>query len=89
MPTEHFKSAEAYRKWTAYRHIHGIPAPHLQTAIVAGKPHRVKHSELSLPEIHARGARTNQQGEIERSGPNPAKVRRMEESTARRNFYGD
>jgi hypothetical protein len=51
MPTEHFKSAEAYRKWTAYRHIHGIPAPNLKTAIVAGKPHRVKHSELSLPAI--------------------------------------
>lgn len=74
MPTEHFKSAEAYRKWTAYRHIHGIPAPHIQTAIVAGKPHRVKHSELSLPAIHARGAKTNKQGEIE---------------GGKRNFYGE
>jgi len=47
MPTEHFKSANAYRKWNAYRHIHGIPAPHLKTAIVAGKPHKVHHSPLS------------------------------------------
>lgn len=47
MPTEHFKSKEAYRKWTAYRHIHGIPAPNLKTAIVAGKAHKVKHSGLS------------------------------------------
>ena len=44
MPTERFKSAEAYRKWNAYRHMHGIPAPHLKTAIVAGKPHTVQHS---------------------------------------------
>ena len=47
MPTEHFKSKEAYRKWTAYRHIHGIPAPHLKTAVVAGKAHKVKHSKMS------------------------------------------
>jgi hypothetical protein len=47
MPTEHFKSKEAYRKWTAYRHIHGIPAPNLKTAVVAGKPHKVEHSALS------------------------------------------
>lgn len=36
MPTEHFKTKEDYRKWNAYRHIHGIPAPHLKTAVVAG-----------------------------------------------------
>jgi hypothetical protein len=47
MPTEHFKSAEGYRKWTAYRHIHGIAAPNLVTAVVAGKAHKVKHSALS------------------------------------------
>ena len=47
MPTEHFKSKEAYRKWTAYRHIHGIPAPNLKTAVVAGKAHTVKHTTLS------------------------------------------
>ena len=47
MPTEHFKSKEAYRKWTAYRHIHGIAAPNLKTAVVAGKAHKVKHSGLA------------------------------------------
>lgn len=45
MPTERFKSKEAYRKWTAYRHIHGIAAPNLKTAVVAGKAHKVKHSK--------------------------------------------
>lgn len=50
MATEKFKSKEAYRKWTAYRHIHGIPAPRLKTAVVAGKPHKVKHSSLSKKE---------------------------------------
>jgi len=49
MPTEHFKSPEGYKKWNAYRHIHGIPAPHLKTAVVAGVPHKVKHSALSEP----------------------------------------
>ena len=46
MPTEHFKSKEAYRKWTAYRHMHGIPAPHLKTAVIAGTPHKVKHNSV-------------------------------------------
>jgi len=44
VPTEHFKSKEAYRKWTAYRHMHGIAAPNLKTAIVAGVAHKVQHS---------------------------------------------
>jgi hypothetical protein len=48
MPTEHFKSKEAYRKWTAYRHIHGIPAPNLKKVVIKGKAHKVKHSALSL-----------------------------------------
>ena len=47
MPTEHFKSKEAYRKSNAYRHIHGIPAPNRESVVVAGKKHKVKHSELS------------------------------------------
>lgn len=47
MPTEHFKSKEAYRKWSAYRHIHGIPAPNLKRVVVGGKAHTVKHSALS------------------------------------------
>jgi hypothetical protein len=45
MPTEHFKTEEDYRKWNAYRHIHGIPAPHLKTAVIAGKAHKVKHTK--------------------------------------------
>ena len=49
MPTEHFKSKEAYRKFNAYRHIHGIPAPKRTTAIVAGKAHKIQHSSLSRP----------------------------------------
>jgi hypothetical protein len=48
VPTEHFRSKNAYRKWNAYRHIHGIPAPHLKTAVVAGKAHKVKHSDKKL-----------------------------------------
>ena len=44
MPTEKFRSKEAYRRWSAYRHIHGIKAPHLRRVTVAGKTHTVKHS---------------------------------------------
>ena len=50
MPTERFKSKEAYRKWNAYRHIHGIPAPGLKEAIVGGKRHKVKHSKMEHEE---------------------------------------
>jgi len=45
MPTENFRSREAYRKWTAYRHIHGIAAPHLKKVCIKGKCHAVKHSK--------------------------------------------
>lgn len=44
MPVEHFKSKEAYRKNMAYRHMHGIPFK-AKTAVVAGKPHKVKHGK--------------------------------------------
>lgn len=44
MPTENFKSDEAYRKWSAYRHIHGIAAPNLKTVCIKGRCHDVKHS---------------------------------------------
>ena len=47
MPVEHFKSATGYKKWNAYRHIHGIAAPNLKEVVVAGKKHKVKHSGLS------------------------------------------
>ena len=43
MPTEHFKSKEAYRKSRAYTHLHGIPT-HAKTVVVAGKAHEVDHS---------------------------------------------
>lgn len=45
MPTEHFKDEESYRKWNAYRHLYGVKAPHLKTAVVGGKRHKVKHSK--------------------------------------------
>jgi hypothetical protein len=45
MPTENFKSKEAYRKWSAYRHIHGIAAPKLKRVCIGGKCHTVKHSK--------------------------------------------
>ena len=44
MPTEKFRSKEAYRKWTAYRHMHGIAAPRLKRVCIKGKCHEVKHS---------------------------------------------
>jgi hypothetical protein len=44
MPLEHFRNKEDYRKWTAYRHMHDIPAPHLKRVSVGGKVHTVKHS---------------------------------------------
>lgn len=47
MPTEHFKSNAAYKAWNAYRHMHGIAAPNLKTAVVAGVAHKVKHSKKS------------------------------------------
>lgn len=43
MPTEHFKSKEAYRKNMAYRHMHGIPFT-AKNVVVGGKEHAVKHS---------------------------------------------
>ena len=44
MPTETYKSEEAYRKSRAYTHIHGIKT-HAESVVVAGKKHKVKHSE--------------------------------------------
>lgn len=45
MPVEHFKSKEAERKNLAYRHMHGIPYT-ATTAVVAGKAHKVQHSDI-------------------------------------------
>jgi len=41
-PVEHFKSPDAYRRYRAYTHIHGIPT-HAKKVCVAGKCHAVKH----------------------------------------------
>lgn len=44
-PVEHFGTEEDYRRWNAYRHIHGIAAPNLREVVVGGKRHEVKHSK--------------------------------------------
>lgn len=44
MPVEHFKDKEAYRKYRAYTHIHGIPT-HAREVVVGGKRHEVRHSK--------------------------------------------
>jgi hypothetical protein len=41
--TEHFQSKEKYRRYNAYKHMHGIPS-HAKDVVVAGKKHKVKHS---------------------------------------------
>jgi hypothetical protein len=43
MPTEYFRSKEAYRKNMAYRHINGI-SMRAKDVVVGGKKHKVKHS---------------------------------------------
>ena len=49
MPTEFFKSKEKYRKWNAYRHIHGIKS-RATDVVVGGKRHTVKHSKMQHEE---------------------------------------
>jgi hypothetical protein len=45
VPTEHFRSPEAYRRYRAYTHIHGIPT-HAKRACVKGRGcHTVKHGK--------------------------------------------
>ena len=45
MPVEKFKSAGAYKRWNAYRHTHGIAAPHLGRVCIKNEGcHTVKHS---------------------------------------------
>jgi hypothetical protein len=44
MPTERFRSKEAYRKWRAYRHIHGIKS-RASRVVVGGKAHKVNHTK--------------------------------------------
>lgn len=47
MPTENFKSAEKYRKYRAYTHIHGIPT-HAKRVCVKGKCHKVQHGKKKV-----------------------------------------
>ena len=42
MPTEHFRSKEAYRKSRAYTHMHGIPT-HAKEVVIGGKRRKVAH----------------------------------------------
>ena len=45
MPTETFKSEEAYRESRAYTHIHGIPT-HAEKVCIKGKGcHKVRHGK--------------------------------------------
>ena len=53
MPTENFKSEEAYRRYRAYTHIHHIPT-HAKRVCVKGKCHEVKHRSKAK---RKRGAR--------------------------------
>jgi hypothetical protein len=48
MPTEKFRSKEAYRRSRAYTHIHGIPT-HAKDVVVAGRRHAVKHGSKRMP----------------------------------------
>lgn len=40
----HFKSKKAYKKWNAFRHIHGMTKGGRQKVIIAGHVHKVKHT---------------------------------------------
>ncbi|RLI40009.1 hypothetical protein DRO64_09690 [Candidatus Bathyarchaeota archaeon] len=44
-----FRSKEAYRKWLAYGHIHGVFAktPGHVKVYIRGRPHKVKHVKSS------------------------------------------
>ena len=44
-----FRSKEAYRKWLAYGHIHGLfrKAPGHVKVYIRGRPHKVKHVRYS------------------------------------------
>lgn len=50
MPTEYFRSKEAYRKNLAYRHINDIPFT-AREVVVAGKRHKVKHSGREIDRV--------------------------------------
>lgn len=45
MPIHRFGSKEKYRKWNAYRHIHGIKS-RATKIIIRGHAHKVVHSVM-------------------------------------------
>ena len=56
MPTETFRSEKAYRAWNAYRHVHGIKAPHLKKVCIKGKGcHKVKHKKSARKRVAQKG----------------------------------
>jgi len=40
----HFANKENYRKWLAYKNIHGLNAGTNEKIFIHGKKHKVKHS---------------------------------------------
>ena len=55
MPTETYRSEEAYRKARAYTHIHGIPT-HAKRVCIKGKGcHAVKHGKRRRKRVSAKG----------------------------------
>ena len=67
MPVEHFRNKQAYRKWNAYRHIHGIKAPHLKEVVVGGKRHKVKHSHEESKETPEMEAKSHSKGFLKKA----------------------
>lgn len=58
-PEETFRSEAAYRRFNAWRHIHGVAAPHLKRVCIRGEGcHTVKHSSLSRPHRKRKSWRT-------------------------------
>ena len=63
VPTEHFKSKEAYRKNMAYRHMNDIPFTAVDV-VVGGKEHKVKHSGGARARIDAKQRRKAGMGKL-------------------------
>lgn len=65
MPTENFRSEEAYRKSRAYTHINGIPTHAEKVCIGKGKNkkcHKVKHSSKAVSSTGNRKASRRKAG---------------------------
>jgi len=44
--TLRFKSRQAYLKWLAFKHLHVGKAKRKQQVTIAGKPHKVCHTDV-------------------------------------------